>query len=123
MMSQTKETCTNTNSKRCSQIKEIKMINIVKDFGVCFVIVERDVEEIDSFFFERDKCFVFQTLVFLLQCHLLFIELESLGKQANKELLCFQFEFEKRLQRGLERKHAENVSSIFPEHSLSPNQS
>jgi len=25
------------------------MINIVKDYGVCFVIVERDVEEIDSF--------------------------------------------------------------------------
>jgi len=49
VMSQTKETCTNTNSKRCSQIKEIKMINIVKDYGVCFVIVEKDVEEIDSF--------------------------------------------------------------------------
>jgi len=25
------------------------MINIVKDYGVCFVIFERDVEEIDNF--------------------------------------------------------------------------
>jgi len=74
------------------------------------------------FCFERDRCFVFQTLAFLLQCPLLLIELESLGKQANKELLSFQFEFEKRLQRGLETKHVENVSSVRPEHSLNSNQ-
>jgi hypothetical protein len=37
-MSQTKETFTNTNSK--CYLKEIRKINIVKAYGVCFVIVE-----------------------------------------------------------------------------------
>jgi len=41
LVSQTNYPCTKTNSKRCSQINEIKMINIVKDYGVCFVIVEK----------------------------------------------------------------------------------
>ena len=90
--------------KRCSQIKEIKMVNIVKDYGVCFVIVERDVKEIDSSCFGRDKCFVFQTLAFLLQWPLLFIELEFLGKQANKELLSFQFKFKKKAPQRLGEK-------------------
>jgi len=54
-MSQTKYPFTNTSSKSCSQIKEIKMINIVKDYGVCFVIVEKDYEEIDFFIFERKR--------------------------------------------------------------------
>jgi hypothetical protein len=35
-------------------MNEIKMINIVKDYGVCFVFVERDFEEIDFFSFERE---------------------------------------------------------------------
>lgn len=39
---------------------------------------------------------------------------EPLGEQANKELLCFQFEFEFWLQRDLGRKHVENVSSVSP---------
>jgi len=55
------------------------MINIVKDYGVCFVIVERDVEEIDEendFFSFRErviKLFVFQTLAFNLHSRPLFI--------------------------------------------------
>jgi len=31
------------------------MINIVKDYGVCFVIVEKDYEDIDFFSFERKR--------------------------------------------------------------------
>jgi len=68
----------------------------------------------DSFYFERDNCYVFQTLALFPQWPLLFIELESLGKQAKKELLCFQFEFENWLQRALGSKHVENVSSLLP---------
>ena len=81
------------------------------------MIIERDVKRFDSFCFERDNCFVFQTLALLLQWPLLFIELESLGKQAKKELLCFQFEFENWLQRNLGSKHVENISSLV-EHVL-----
>jgi len=57
--------------KKMFPIKEIKMINIVKDYGVCFVIVERDVEEIDRFFFERDR---YQSFCISKLLHLTFID-------------------------------------------------
>jgi len=50
MKSQTKEILNDISNKRdfykhklkmLSQTKEIRKINIVKDYGVCFVIVER----------------------------------------------------------------------------------
>ncbi|KEH29947.1 hypothetical protein MtrunA17_Chr4g0027891 [Medicago truncatula] len=37
-----------------------------------------------AFAFERDKCFLFQTLAFLLQCPLLFIELNPLESKLIK---------------------------------------
>jgi len=97
LVSQTNYPCTYTNI-----LNEIKMI------------VERDVKRFDSFCFERDNCFVFQTLALLLQWPLLFIELKSLGEQAKTELLCFLLNFEIWLQRNLGSKHVENVSSLLP---------
>ena len=76
------------------------------EFALC--LSKRLIERMIAFAL-RDKCFVFQTFAFILQRPLLFIELKTLGEQAIKELLCFQFKFEYALQRGLERKHTENV--------------
>jgi len=71
MKSQTKEILNDISNKRdfykhklkmLSQTKEIRKINIVKDYGVCFVIVERWLKRLIAFCIKRDKCFVFQTL-------------------------------------------------------------
>jgi len=57
--------------KKMFSIKEIRMINIGKDYGVCFVNVKRDVEEIDRFCFERDR---YQSFCISKLLHLTFID-------------------------------------------------
>jgi len=72
--------------KKLSQTKEINKINIVKDYGVCFVIVERLVKRLIAFSFEKDRCFVFQTLGFRLQSLPLFIEVRWLLPTLKNQL-------------------------------------
>jgi len=50
----------------------------VKDYRVCFVIVERLMKRLIAFYFEKDRCFVFQTLAFRLQSLSLFTEVRCL---------------------------------------------
>jgi len=64
---------TNTNSKRCSQLNEIK-IKYSERLWSLFCVCRKIDEEFDSFLLEKDRCFVFQTLGFRLECLPLFIE-------------------------------------------------
>jgi len=61
--------------------KENKYSEKIMEFALC--LLKRMMKKLIAFCFERDKCFVFQTLAFLLQRPLIFIELKPLVEQAN----------------------------------------